>query len=69
MQQPAARPPVKREVLRVPVESPLPAAPAPAAVRITPELKELLRNREPLIKALMDELGADIVKVEPAENQ
>ena len=37
-------------------------------IRVTPELKESLRNSEPLIKSLMEELGADIVKIEPAEN-
>jgi hypothetical protein len=69
MERPVARQqPVKREVVRVPVEPPLPAAPAPAAIRITPELKESLRNSEPLIKSLMDELGADIVKVESPES-
>ena len=43
-----------------------PAVPAPAApvVKITPELIESIRTAEPLVKALMDELGAQIVKVE-----
>ncbi len=41
------------------------AAPAgPPPVRITPELVESLRQSEPLVKALMDELGAQIVKIE-----
>jgi len=40
-----------------------PAAPAVPAVKLTPELIESLRN-EPLIKALMDQMGAQIVKVE-----
>jgi hypothetical protein len=42
--------------------------PAPVAagplVKITPELIESIRGAEPLVKALMDELGAQIVKVE-----
>jgi len=33
-------------------------------VKITPELIESIRSAEPLVKALMDELGAQIVKVE-----
>jgi hypothetical protein len=41
-----------------------PKAPMEPAVRITSELREQLRNSEPLIKAVMDELGAEIVKVE-----
>jgi hypothetical protein len=46
-----------------PSVAPKPIAPSPA-VRITPELIETIRNSEPLVKALMDELGATIVKVE-----
>ena len=46
-----------------PPEVALPAAP-PVAVKITPELIESIRTAEPLVKALMDELGATIVKVE-----
>ena len=41
--------------------------PAASAVRITPELIESLKSSEPLIKTLIDELGATIVKVEPPE--
>jgi DNA polymerase-3 subunit gamma/tau len=50
-----------------------PAEPAPAdppsvasapAVKVTPELIESIRASEPLVKALMDELGATIIKVE-----
>ena len=37
--------------------------PAAAAAKLTPELVESLRN-EPLIKALMDQMGAQIVKVD-----
>ena len=40
-----------------------PPAPAAPAIKLTPELIESLRN-EPLIKSLMDNLGATIVKVE-----
>jgi hypothetical protein len=40
------------------------AAPISAGVRITPELKEELREKNPLITAIMTELGGEIVKVE-----
>jgi hypothetical protein len=43
--------------------APEPVAPAVPAVKITPELIEALR-KEPLVKALMDRLGATVVKVE-----
>jgi len=47
---------------------PAPAAPPPApaapSVKVTPELIESIRASEPLVKALMDELGATIIKVE-----
>jgi DNA polymerase-3 subunit gamma/tau len=54
--------PVKHDNL-----APVGAAPPPAqpnVVRITPELVESLKSEEPLIRGLMDELGATIVKVE-----
>jgi DNA polymerase-3 subunit gamma/tau len=41
---------------------PEPAGPPP--VKLTPELIESLREAEPLVKTLMDDLGATIVKVE-----
>jgi DNA polymerase III gamma/tau subunit len=42
-----------------------PAAPAPTpVVRVTPEMVQSLREKEPLVRALMDELGAQIIKVE-----
>jgi len=41
-----------------------PAPPQPPAVKLTPELIESIRDSEPLVKALMDELGAQIIKVE-----
>jgi DNA polymerase-3 subunit gamma/tau len=47
-----------------------PAAPRPAALpptpvaRVTPEMVQSLREKEPLVRALMDELGAQIIKVE-----
>jgi len=31
---------------------------------VTPELVQSLREKEPLVRALMDELGAQIIKVE-----
>jgi DNA polymerase-3 subunit gamma/tau len=43
-----------------PLPEPTPASPA---VKLTPELIESLRN-EPLVKALMDQMGAQVVKVE-----
>jgi DNA polymerase-3 subunit gamma/tau len=48
------------------VEPPQPTAPQVPVVKITPDLVESLRCAEPLIKALMDDLGATIVKVEDA---
>jgi hypothetical protein len=41
-----------------------PAPPGPPAVKVTPELVESLRSDQPLVKALMDNLGATIIKVE-----
>ena len=60
---PAAPRAVRREAARA---TPIPPAADPVvpSVRITPELREQLRNSEPLIKTLMDDLGAEIVKVE-----
>jgi hypothetical protein len=48
---------------RPPPTVPVPAPQAPA-VKVTPELIESIRESEPLVKALMDELGAQIIKVE-----
>src|SRR5262249_35116802 len=53
---PAARPAARRE----PVPGPSPIAPS---IRITPELKEQLRAN-PLVAAVIDQLGGEIVKVE-----
>ncbi|CAN5502044.1 hypothetical protein BH09PLA1_BH09PLA1_27580 [soil metagenome] len=59
---PMASRPARREAVRAtPVPPPDPVTPS---IRITPELREQLRNSEPLIKTLMDDLGAEIVKVE-----
>jgi DNA polymerase-3 subunit gamma/tau len=41
-----------------------PAAPPAPSIRITPELVQTIRESEPLIRDLMDKLGAQIVKVE-----
>jgi DNA polymerase-3 subunit gamma/tau len=49
---------------RQPVPIPVPQSPVPPAVKVTPELIESIRASEPLVKALMDELGATIIKVE-----
>lgn len=63
----------RREPVRAAVEPPPQqftpsSAPSVPVVRVTPELKAQLRASEPLINALMDELGADIIKYEPAES-
>ena len=71
MSPPAARADTARRAAPAPVRKQVeaPPAPAPAAnlLKVTPELVETLRNSEPLIKGLMDELGAQIVKVEAPE--
>ncbi|HEY2585995.1 MAG TPA: DNA polymerase III subunit gamma/tau [Tepidisphaeraceae bacterium] len=54
--------PAPRPAPQPAIEEP-PSPPPPPAVKVTPELIETLRN-EPLVKALMDNLGATIVKVE-----
>ncbi len=46
-----------------PAAAPVPSTPS-AGARVTPELVQSIRENEPLVKALMDELGATIVKVE-----
>jgi hypothetical protein len=38
--------------------------PGPPAVRVTPELVQSLRESQPLIKAVMDRLGGQVIKVE-----
>src|SRR5688572_620886 len=57
--KPQAVVPVRREI----PQRPDPAL-APAAMRPTQEQIEALRESDPLIKGLMDELGAQVVKVE-----
>ncbi|HEV2294261.1 MAG TPA: DNA polymerase III subunit gamma/tau [Tepidisphaeraceae bacterium] len=47
-----------------PVRREIPSPPAPAAIRPTQEQIEALRASEPLIKALMDDMGANIMKIE-----
>jgi DNA polymerase-3 subunit gamma/tau len=63
----APRPAIQSRAVSRPAPQPAPSEPPPApvapAIKLTPELIESLRN-EPLIKALMDNLGASIVKVE-----
>jgi hypothetical protein len=59
--------PVRAQAARAqsgPPEVAQPAVQQAPAVKITPELIESIRSAEPLVKALMDELGAQIVKVE-----
>ena len=48
--------PVRREIPAPP--------PAPAATRPTQEQIDALRSSDPLIKALMDDMGATIMKIE-----
>ena len=64
--QPKPMPAKAGTPLNAPVRREIPAAPppAPAASRPTPEQIEALRASDPLIKALMDEMGATIMKVE-----
>ncbi|HTL28178.1 MAG TPA: DNA polymerase III subunit gamma/tau [Tepidisphaeraceae bacterium] len=69
-QEPAAAPVVRPSPPRVqkpaPVEAPvIPEAPT---IRLTTELREELRQKNPLIDALVRDLGAEIVKVEPPSN-
>ena len=70
---PSARAVAAEPVRRVAVEAPPPALreppPVPVAnlVKVTPDVVETLRNNEPLIKGLMDELGAQVVKIEAPE--
>jgi DNA polymerase-3 subunit gamma/tau len=65
----AAKPPpalpVRREIrsTAAPVPQP-PPRPVQPEVRITPELRDELKNANPLIRTLIDDLGAEIVKVE-----
>jgi len=47
-----------------PVAAVAPEAPVVPAIRITPELVESLRASEPLVKEVMDRLGALVIKVE-----
>jgi hypothetical protein len=63
----APRTAVRREAPRAEAPAPLPQAPAAPVVKITPELIDSLKSREPLIKALIDDFGAAVVKVEPPE--
>jgi DNA polymerase-3 subunit gamma/tau len=56
---PAPASPPPRPAVPPPQEPP----PVSPAVKLTPELIESLRN-EPLVKALMDQMGAQVVKVE-----
>jgi DNA polymerase-3 subunit gamma/tau len=55
---------VPRPVMRSAPQSIAQAAPVSTGIRITPELKEELREKNPLITAIMTELGGEIVKVE-----
>jgi DNA polymerase III subunit gamma/tau len=61
----AARPaPPQRAAVRPPPQPVMQSIPASPGIRITPELKDELRGKNPLIAAVMTELGGEIVKVE-----
>ena len=61
MPQPA---PQKRAIPASAPKAAIPSAPISTGLRITPELKQELREKNPLIAAVMTELGGEIVKVE-----
>ena len=56
--------PVKRETPRSNPQSQPPMTLAVPTIRVTPELKEELQRKDPLIDAVIRELGGEIVKVE-----
>jgi hypothetical protein len=56
--------PAKRPTPPSPAKAAIPSAPISTGLRITPELKQELREKNPLIAAVMTELGGEIVKVE-----
>jgi DNA polymerase-3 subunit gamma/tau len=60
---PARPPAAARAAQAVAASAPAPPPPQAPAIKLTPELIESLR-KEPLIRAFMDEMGAQIVKVE-----
>jgi hypothetical protein len=64
---PAASPPVRPNPPRVqkPAAPEPPPMPETPTIRLTTELREELRQANPLIDAMIKELGAEIVKVEP----
>jgi DNA polymerase III gamma/tau subunit len=62
--QPARAPAPPRAPARAVQQPVMMQAPVSQGLRITPELKEELREKNPLIAAIMTELGGEIVKVE-----
>jgi hypothetical protein len=62
--QPARAPAPPRAPARAAQQPVMMQAPVSQGLRITPELKEELREKNPLIAAIMTELGGEIVKVE-----
>ena len=60
----AAAPAPRQRTGSAELTAPVVMAPPVPVVKITPELIESIRSAEPLVKALMDDLGAQIVKVE-----
>jgi hypothetical protein len=66
-QAPVAPKPAPRAQTSRPAPAPAPEPPAPIgppAIKITPDLVDSIRNAEPLVKELMERLGAQIIKVE-----
>jgi len=61
--RPSSAPPSRTAAKATPPSPEQPAAPSQPAVKLTPELIDSLRN-DPLVKALMDQMGAQVVKVE-----
>jgi hypothetical protein len=61
---PAAPEATRRPAAQERAPARMPEPPAPPTVKVTPELIASIRDSEPLVKALMDELGATIIKVE-----
>ena len=61
--RPRATPAVSARPTSAPPSRPEPP-PGPPAVRITPELVQSLRESQPLIRAVMDRLGGQVIKVE-----
>jgi DNA polymerase-3 subunit gamma/tau len=60
---PSAAPPARGPNRPAPI-APSPPMPEAPTIRITQEMKDAIYASEPLVKAVIDELGGDIVKIE-----